>query len=95
MRRQQLAYRDAVLFRLKRHPLSDELPQRLIIGVLQLASAAIPEMRARRRYMVWAMLERTIGKQDVARHASCDVLTIGSDAIAARSDADDLRSLAH
>jgi hypothetical protein len=95
MRRQQLPYRNAMLFSLKRDALRDELPQSLFISVLQLASTTFAKMRARRRYVVWAMLERTVSKQDIARHASCDVLTISSDANAARSDADDLRSLAH
>ena len=95
MCRQQLANRDAVLFRLKRDPLSDELPQSLLIRMLQLASAAPSEMRARRHNMMWAMFERTVSMQGVPRHAHCDVLAICCHAIAASSDADDLRSFAH
>ena len=70
------------------HAVGNELTQRLLVGMLQLASAANGEMSARRDGMMRPRRQRAIGGKDIAWHAACNVSARRGDAIAARCDAD-------
>src|SRR5438270_7591701 len=62
---------------------------RLIVGVLELASAAFGKMPARRLLMMWSKGECAIVENGVARHAEGHVAPARGDPVAARGNADD------
>ena len=63
--------------------------------MLELATAAFAEMAAGRRGMVRTVLERAIGKQQVARRGKRHMLAARGDSVALGGDADDLFGSAH
>ena len=77
------------------HPVADELRQRRLVEVLQLAPAASPEVAARRLGTVRAGFERPVRPHDIARRRQRHMPPRCRDAIAFRGDADDFLALAH
>ncbi len=70
------------------HPVGDELGQRRIVRVLQLAPAAMREMAARRGLMMRAGGDPAALVHPVARHCACDMAAGGGDAVTLGGEAD-------
>ena len=82
------------------HAVGDELAQRVLASMLQLAAAAALVLRhgkvtARRFDMLRSCFERSVGLHNVTRDTTRDMTTGGRDAIAARGNALDRLAFAH
>ena len=77
------------------HAVGDELAQRLLVGMLQLAAAAGREMSARRGDMMRPRRQRSVGRDTVAGDAARNMAARGGDAVAACGDALDDLEFAH
>ena len=95
MRFEQRCRRDALPLGGMDHAVGDELAQRLLVGMLQLAAAAGREMSARRGDMMRARRQRPVGRDMVAGYAARDMAARGGDAVAARGDTLDDLEFAH
>ena len=56
--------------------------------MLELAAAAFGEMAARRRLVMRAVVQRTVGAEQIAGRREGGMATVGSDAITTGGDAD-------
>ena len=77
------------------HPVADELLEGRIVQMLQFAAATCAEMAAGRHCMMRPVGERTIDLHQITRRCAGNMAAAGGNAIAARSDADDLFGCAH
>ena len=92
MRLQHLADRNILRSGGRSHPIDDELEQRGLVRMLQLAASTARKMAARRGRTVWAGLQSPVRQQRVAWSSARDMTPIFCDAIAFGSDADYRRS---
>ena len=72
------------------HAVADELAKRLLVEVLQLTTAALAEMAARRCGAVRARLQRAVREQQVPGRGERRVAARRGDAIALGGDANNL-----
>lgn len=86
---------DALPFSGVNYPFGDELRQRRLVCVLELAAAAGGEVTARRRDTVWPGKQLAICIDLVPRYCPRHMLTIGRYAVAFCSNADDFAGFAH
>ena len=77
------------------NPISDKRPQAIIVEVLQLAPAAYREVSARRRCVVRAVDQSACRIKQIARSRERYITAVGGNAVAARSDADNLIGFIH
>ncbi len=89
MRRQQFFRLDPLALRGVDHAVGNEPAQAVLVGMLELASAADGKMSARRDGAMGPRRHRAIGSDAVARNSARHVTTRSRDAIAPRSDAQD------
>ncbi|GAA4039183.1 hypothetical protein GCM10022213_06430 [Parerythrobacter jejuensis] len=93
--RSDLGGNDALSFGGIGHALGNELRQRDIISMLQLAATAIRKMLARRGLMARPELKRTVCRQHVTWNCASHMLPICGNAIATCGDAENLLGLVH
>ena len=93
-RRQQFGF-DPLSLRGIDRSVVDELRQRLLVEMLQLASAACPEMAAGRRDMMRARLDRPILRHAVARRGERNMTPARGDSITLCGNAQDLFTSVH
>jgi hypothetical protein len=77
------------------HAVAHETGERLVVEMLQLASAAHAEVTARRRGVVRARQQCAVLRHDVARRGQGDMAARRGDAVAFRGDADNRFRFAH
>ena len=87
--------REPLPFRGEHYTVADEVAQRVLVQMLQLAPAAAREVAARRLGVVRPRRNRAVGGDEVSRRGQRDMAARRGDAVAFGGDADDLFERTH